>query len=457
MMAARLLAPQVEIVQKLALFCQQVGKYGHGIGSNCRKFSLSSVYCKKKSETKRQSLALFSLMMQDGEEFKDMPALVRIRSDLKPPTVHNYSYSGSHKSMNEFDLELQLLLKDAKSLQDIYDRLHIPTDQISAESAACALQKICLLKEEKIKGDDPDTFLSAAIMNELYNTVSRDISRISCSTLFMLLDTFYSLRGWENFFGENIHEEIENRIGCSVFNFEELCSLSDILCQYDEITDCADLLNKVWIHVRNRWKDVNADSIAQIYSCVPKKYFQDVQDLLSLQIKSVYWKLNSSDVRVILSELQKRNSRSTRELPYFGEWTAISFNQILEADMSYIIKSFMNLDYVDETLLYTMSRYIPAKLKSNSLSLDILLQSLDYYKFARFINDKLLRAASEHFIKHYKSYSHKQVHTLLSVYSYLGYTPADYLTFYFNVSTTYHLRVPLTCEPRCEKTGLRGF
>ena len=433
-MASRLLGPSVNVMPKLAQLCQQAGKHVPGIERSCRKFSISSVYCKKKSETKRKSLALFSLMMQDGEEFKDMPALVRILSDLKPPTVHNYSYSGSHPSLNDFDLELQLHLKDAKSLHDIYDRLHIPTDQISAESAAYALQKICLLKEEKIKGDHPDTFLSAAILNELYNTVSRDIGRISCSTLFMLLDTFYSLRGWENFFGENIHEEIENRIGSSVFNFEELCSLSDVLCRYEEIADCSDLLEKVWIHVRNRWRDINADSIAQIYAGVPKKYFKDVQDLLSKQIKSIYWKLNSSDVRVILSELQKRNSKSIRELPYFGEWTAISFNQILEADMSYIIKSFMNLDYVDETLLYTMSKYIPGKLKSNSLSLEILLQSLDYCKFARFIDDKLLRVASEHFIKHYKSYSHKQVHTLMTVYSFLSYTPADYLNFFFNVS-----------------------
>ena len=97
-------------------------------------------------------------------------------------------------------------------------------------------------------------------------------------------------------------------------------------------------------------------------------------------------------------------------------------------------KSFVNLDYVDDTLLYTMSRYISAKLKSNSLSLDILLQSLDCCKFARNIEDKLLRAASEHFIKHYKSYSHKQVHMLMSVYSFLSYIPADYLNF-FNVST----------------------
>lgn len=434
-MTSRLLVPSINFGQKLTNLSHHVGKYGQTLERSCKNnFCTSSVNWRKQSETKKKRLALFSLMMQDGDDFKDMPALVRIRSDLKPPTIHNYTYSGSNPVLNDFDLQLQLHLQDAQSLQDVYDRLQIPTDQISAESAAYALQKICLLKEEKIKGDNPDTFLSAAILNELYNTVSRDIDRISCSTLFMLLDTFYSLRGWENYFGENILEEIENRIGKSTFNFEELCSVSDILCRYEDIADCSDLLDKVWIHVRNRWTEVNADSIAEIYSSVPKKYFKDVQDLLSKRLKSIYWKLNSSDVRIILTEIQKRNSKSRRELPYFGEWTAITFNQILETDMAYIMKSFMSLDYVDETLLKTMSKYIPLKLKSDSLNLEILLQSLTYCKFARYVDDILLRAASEHFIKHYRTYSHTQVQTLLSVYSYLCYMPVNYLDFFFSVS-----------------------
>lgn len=361
-----------------------------------------------------------------------MPALVKIDTGFHKTPIQNYSYSGSKSSHNEFDLQLKLQLQDASSLQDVYDRLHVSTDQISAESAAYALQKICLLREEKIKGDHPESFISAAILNELYDTVSRGIDKISCSTLFMLLDCYYSFICWQESFGVSIEEEIEKRIGDHLFNFEELCSLSNILCRFEDSAECKDLLRKVWIHVQNRWKEINADSIAEIYTAVPKIYFRDVQKLLSSRLLSIYWQLNSSDVRTILSELRTRTKRSLSEMPCLANWLKIELSLILQDDLAYILNTFMDLDFRIAFML-DLGKYIDSKLQADSLSLDLLMVFLRYSAFAHFLDSKLLSKVSAHYVKHYKLYSHTQIQTLVSVFPSLRYIPKNHTDFFFKL------------------------
>ena len=220
------------------------------------------------------------------------------------------------------------------------------------------------------------------------------------------------------------------------------------LCRYTESPDCEDLLDKVWIHVQNRWKEINADSIATVYAAVPKKYFKDLRNLLIRQLGEIWWKLNSLDVKIILSVLLDKKVTRGRELQILGEWLAVTFSQVSEENMNLIIKSFQDLQYVDDNLLDILGRYVPAKLQSDSLGLDFVQNSLSYCEFSRYFDGKLLRATSEHFIKHYRKYSHKHLQTLLSVYSFLHYTPARFLEFFTNVSTN---------GPRREKICLRGF
>ena len=443
-----LLSPSRTVVRHL--ICQHGIEHGHVLARNCRKFCISAAALRKRTEKiKSKILGLTSLVMQDGNDFKDMQFLINISTGINNPSLHNYSYSGSNRSLNDFDLQLQLQLQNANSLEDIYTRLQIPTGQISAESAAYALQKICILKKDDFKGNYTNSFISAAVINELYSTVTRDKDKISCSTLFMLLDTFHSSEILQETFGIEIKEEIEKRIGSQAFSLEELCTLSDILCHYVEVPDCKDLLNTVWIHIQNRWKEINADSVARIYAAVPKKYFNNIQVLLCKQLLAVWWKLNSLDVKSILSALLNKKIKSRNELIILGEWIAVTFSQISEEDMTLIIKSFMDLEYVDDNLLEILGKYIPVKLTADSLSLDFVLLSLSYCKFARYIDDKLLRATSEHFIRHYREYSHKQLQTLLSVFSFLVYTPASYLEFFINVSYTEFFINPCPAEPRC--------
>ena len=420
--------------QLIRLFVTQ---HGQTLIQRCkcsRSFYTSHVNCRKKSGKKSKVLSFLSLIMQDGNVFRFMPALVKIDTGFHKTPIHNYSYSGSKSSQSEFDLQLKLQLQDASSLQDIYDRLQVPTDHISAESAAFALQKICLLREEKIKGDHPESFISAAILNELYDTVSRGIDKISCSTLFMLLDCYFSFICWQESFGVSIEEEIEKRIGDQLFNFEELCSLSNILCRFKDSAECKDLLEKVWIHVQNRWKEINADSIAEIYTAVPNMYFQDVQKLLSSRLQTIYWKLNSSDVRTILSELRTRKNRSLTEMPCLGLWLTVARYQILQDDMAYIVKSFMDLDFTNNRTVWDLGRYMHSKLLADSLSLDLLMPFLQYSAFTHFLDTQLLSRVSCHYIKYYKMYSHTQIQTLVSVYASLRYIPVNHTAFFSKVS-----------------------
>ena len=206
---------------------------GHMLARSYRKFCLSAAAMERAKKTIRSKiLGWTSCIMQDGNDFKDMKILVKITDGASNPPVYSHSYSASHRNLTDLDLQLQLQFQNANSLEDIYARLQVPTDQISGESAAYALQKICILKKNDFKGDYSNSFISAAVVNELYSTVCQDKAKICCSTLFTLLDTFHSSKIMQETFGIELKEEIERRIGDQVFNLEELCSLSDILCRY---------------------------------------------------------------------------------------------------------------------------------------------------------------------------------------------------------------------------------
>ena len=109
------------------------------------KHQLQHISLKTTSST-NGILSTSSLLLQDGLEITELPVLVR-RTDtsLFPFTNHIASLDAVRKA-SEQDVHFRLLLQNCRTVKQVFMLLEVPSEQVTANSAAFALQRLCQLQ-----------------------------------------------------------------------------------------------------------------------------------------------------------------------------------------------------------------------------------------------------------------------------------------------------------------------
>ena len=362
-------------------------------------------------------LTTSSLMRQDGLFINELP-IVMCRAD---PSMFPFlePIPRTEKPESKQDITFKSQIHKCSTVQDVFQLLEIPKDTVTGYAATYALQRLCQLSQQQ--DGENQSFVRTAILNELCETVLKDISELSNDTVIGLTLCCSRLNKISKIYVDKIIDEVEKRVGQSVFSISELCTLVEIISNDPHANQS--VANNIWIHIGDRKNDIVAENIAHVYSCV--KYFSSdykyMLNLLSRQLSLHWWKLTNSDVVTILSTLTKF-SKDVSDLKHFGRWVFMNVHSVNDTEMKAIVAAFTHFNYNDEYLRSSLERYVSAKISRMDLTLISMIQQ--YFCSQRFLSIVVMNAVARHFTEKGNSYEPFQILYALKPFGELNYLPA---------------------------------
>ncbi|KAL5009897.1 hypothetical protein ScPMuIL_012202 [Solemya velum] len=370
------------------------------------------------STSGRKVLSLSSIVLQDGLDIQELPIIVRkLDRSMFPFTKHMYA-SDDVKKISESDVYFKTKLQNCRTVKDIFKQLEVPSDKVTAYSIAFTLQRICQLKQSHMSADDFDSFISTAIMNELYDTLSKEISTLSNETLFSVVQCYLNMESFDVDCILHINEEVEKRLGDERLSISELCDLSDMFLRNGK--EDSDLVQNVWIHVGNRFKDIDEKNITNVYSSLPLRH-RYILKMISKQFMRCLWKLQPPDVVSVLSEMVRLNSKNYMVLSNIGKWLFINMAAVSQESIMQIVAGFIHFDYSDVHLIRALEWYIPSRVEK--LDPHLVALSMEYCRSRRYLSPIIMNSAAEHFINRGDNYTHLQLYSVLRPYGQINYQP----------------------------------
>lgn len=122
-----------------------------------------------------------TVLLQDGLQIQELPWVIRRLDPREFPFTRAAYAADDIRKHAEQDDAFEQLLQECKNVPQVFRLLEVPGEQVTAYSAAFALRRISQLREST--SDNIDSFIRKAILNELCETVIRDIKHLSNDAL----------------------------------------------------------------------------------------------------------------------------------------------------------------------------------------------------------------------------------------------------------------------------------
>ncbi|KAL3836287.1 hypothetical protein ACJMK2_021724 [Sinanodonta woodiana] len=388
---------------------------------------LCPITCKStdKSVDKKSILTRSTTIIQDRLDIQEMPVIVCRMDDFVFPLIKKTGKK-EPKILTEDDKTFKADLQKCMSVEEVFKKLEVPADRVTGYSAAFTLLQICKLKHCKADSKDLDSFISKAVMNELYDTVSEKISSLSNDIIISLASCYLSSDTFKKKCVLKINEEIEKRIGDSSFEILELSQLSVSFASVSDVV-AVQMVANVWVHIGNRSSEIDHTNIAQMYKVLPSgKQFKYLIKLLDKQFAESFWKLQGNEIIDILSQMIRLQS-SGKNLVHIQKWINIHIHELGQDEFIQIISAFIHFKHYDEVFIRALERFVQAK--ADMLGTDLLSMITEYFRSHRHLSTLVMDKAMKHFVKHGHIYSPLQLYAILRPFGYLNYLPKDSFEF----------------------------
>ncbi|KAK3602677.1 hypothetical protein CHS0354_017877 [Potamilus streckersoni] len=388
---------------------------------------LSQITCKSidKSVDMKSILTQSTTIIQDQNDIQEMPVIVRMMDHSVFPFIKNTGKM-EPKIFTEDDKTFKADLQKCISIEEVFKKLEVPSDKVTGYSAAVALLQICKLKHCKAESKDLDSFISKAVMNELYHTVSKEISRLSNDIIISLAGCYLNSDTFQTNCVLKINKEIEKRIGDSAFEILELSQLSVAFASFNHAV-AIQMVANVWVDIGNRSSEIDHTNIAQLYKVLPSgKQFNYLINLLEKQFAQSFWKLQGNEIVGILAHMIRLQS-SGRNLTFIRKWINIHIHNVSQDEFIQIVSAFIHFKYYDEYFIRALERFVQAK--ADMLDRDLLSLIMEYFCSHKHLSTLVMDKAMKHFVKHGHSYSPLQLYAILKPFGYLNYLPKDSYEF----------------------------
>ena len=304
------------------------------------------------------------------------------------------------RQATEEDETFKVLLQQCSSVKEVFRLLEIPADKVTGHSASYALLRICQLKNANRDWDDLDSFIRTAVMNELYDTVRKEISILTNETIISLVKCILRSPQFSEQCKVVLHDEIERRIGDVQFTIAELCALSERLQRSVENND--DLIDLIWVHIGARYEEIDETNVASVCRILPRSH-KYITKMLDKQCQKFWWKLNSRDVVTTITSMVRLNAMHGSMFKYFAKWTYLNIHNTSEPDLMQIITCFIQFNFFDEIFTRALERYVPAR--GSKVDTNLLALTMEYIRGRRFLSPRILDTAVLHFTEHGSRYN----------------------------------------------------
>lgn len=432
-----------------------------------------TVSCLSKSEVvskygKGDDLGQTTIIMQDGLDIQEVPAIVRKVKDVGLVSLHNYfnsthgdakkeGYVCSHASnisreRNENSENMVHIDNDTEAAEIIegFSRCFttkgvfvlletIPDEEVIPLVAFHALKKIIELENNHQyrnasvrSGEElPENFTRTAIFSRLINIVA------SGSESVIILDTLKVLSremfgGNTSVYRNTLCDEILIRVTDGKFDVVQVCEIVRILASFLDPKKNAETVDKLWVGLVDKEEEVTEKNIMEVFRILPilKQSRKIVFSLLERKSRLVWWRLPGNAVAEILSISLEVKLFSPQLMVILSRWTNTNIHAVSEDDLLEIVRGFRALEYMDPGITKALERYVKAK-SSKVQNAAVLEAIMEYCCRFRLRSEPILKGCERYLIEHGQNLSPVIFKGMFAPFGILYFQPSDSMKFWY--------------------------
>ncbi|PNF40653.1 hypothetical protein B7P43_G05910 [Cryptotermes secundus] len=414
---------------------------------------------------KRNDLSQTTVIMQDGLEIQELPAIVRKVKDVG--SLPNLNFANSDSVKDEVDVgshtsntsqgndinsgEVSFVENDPEATEIIegFNRCFaakgvfllletIPDEEVTPLVAFCALKKIIELENNHQyrnafvrSGDDSsENFTRTAVFSQLINTiVTGEESGIILDTLKVVSREMFGASSAH--YRDKLCDEILVRVTDGKFSVVQVCEIVRMLASFMNAEKNTENVDKLWIGLVDKEKEITEKNIMEVFRILPflKQSRKMVFRLLERKSRIVWWRLPGSAIAEILSILFEVKLFSSKMMVVLSRWTNTNIHAVSEDDLLEIVRGFCALDYVDPGITRALERYVKAK-SSKVKNAAVLSAIMDYCGTFQLRSEPILKGCERYFIEHGWSFSPVIIKAMFAPFGTLNFPPSDSLKFW---------------------------
>lgn len=416
---------------------------------------------------KRNDLGQTTIILQDGLEMQELPAIVRKIKDVGLVSVPNSDFTNSeatkyvgdvcshspntHQGNNSNSREVPHLENESEAAEIIegFNRCFttkgvfllletMPEEEVTPLVAFNALKKIIELENNHQyrnvlvrSGDDtPENFTRTAIFSQLINNVvSGAESDVILDTLKIVSREMSGARASP--YKDKLCDEILVRVTDGKFTVVQVCEIVKMLASFTNEKKNAENVDKLWIGLVDKEKEITEKNIMEVFRILPvlKQSRKMVFRLLERKSRHVWWRLPGSAIAEILSILFEVKLFSPKMMVVLSRWINTNIHAASEDDLLKIVRGFCALDYVDPGITKALERYVKAK-SSKVKNVAVLSAIMDYCGRFQIRSEPILKGCERYFIEHGQSFSPVVIKAMFVPFGTLNFPPSDSQKFW---------------------------
>jgi Xaa-Pro dipeptidase len=413
---------------------------------------------------KRDDLGHTTIIVQDGLDIQELPAIVRKVKDVGLVCLHSSHFADTGGAKDEKDIcshSVNASQENDKSSGQVHNDTEtteimegfnrcstakgvfllletIPDDEVNPLVAFYALKKIIELENNHQyrnalvrSGEDmSENFTRTAVFNQLINTIASgpesyvilDAMKMVCREMVGSNSSVYRAK---------LCDEVLMRVTDGKFDVVQVCEIVRVLGSSMNAEKSAENVDKLWVGLVDKEKEITEKNIMEVFRILPflAQSRKVVFGLLERRSRLVWWRLTGNAVAEILSILLEMKTFSPRMMAILSSWTNTNIHTVSEDDLLEIVRGFCALDYVDPVIMKSLERYVKAK-SSKIKNAAVLATIMDYCGRFRLRSEPILKGCERYFIEHGQSLSPLLIKAMFTPFGVLNFQPSDSKKFW---------------------------
>ena len=394
-----------------------------------------------------------SVFLQSGYRITELPVVVRKVRDVWD-FYNKMGIENPDRLPEQRHLQLlpQQLNDEERELIDGFNRCFnsssifklletIPVNEVTPSVAANAYRKIVELEAKyeseslvaRGRPDQPQSFFRSAFITRLLDIICRgkNPAAILEGLSAAMRDEHSEDQGGIK---EKLLEELLVCVGDGVFSLQDICKAVHILSVfYPDLQRCRDVADKLWFGILDKSQDISPDEIVSLFSTLPHlgKSRKMILSVLESKAMDSWQGLKTGHIVQILRVLQGLQYDRVRPvfMKMISNWLALNIHTVSEREMLAIIYSFLQLEYVDASIISALEKIM--KLRGCKIQEhDLICTISSYCQALRLRSPVILEGLGQYFIQSHKTLSVPQVSALASAFGHLDFTPPNGFKFW---------------------------
>ncbi|XP_064644203.1 FAST kinase domain-containing protein 3, mitochondrial-like [Lineus longissimus] len=374
-------------------------------------------------ESRSRILGRSTILLQDGIDIHELPLIIRRLDKSLVPVSNNMLSLDDVQKISEQEEVFKTRLQNCSTVRDVFRLLEIPSDQVTAYTAAFALIRVCQLQMHRNDWEQIDSFIKTAVMNELCDTVTRDIGYLTNDTVVGLVNCYMRTEVYPKGYQGKVDEEVERRIGDGKFSVSELVSIVKYISSNKKGN--REVVDNIFVLLASRTSEIDELNVVDVYGALalnPKSQScKCTMKAIESRLLKSWWKLDAHDCAQVLTATVLTNYKSLSLLNTMGKLMFLNIHDFSEKDLMHAVMAYIHFAFTDKHVVKSLERYLSAKAAKADPNLVALV--MEYCRSQRILSRRICDATAVNIDKKGDTYDVDHLYSILRPFGQLNYLP----------------------------------